>query len=66
MNTLLEDLLYRQVTVEAGGLKVSGRLLAFAEPQRKPLHKPFLLLLRTSEGLCLVRDWSVISFDGRA
>jgi len=65
MESILSDLIYRQVTVQVGGgLKVSGRLLCFSEAQRKPDHKPLVLLLWTSEGPCLVRDWSVISFDG--
>lgn len=65
MSNLVLSLLNRQVTVESSGLRVHGRLLAVSDSKRQPDHKPFLLVLQTSKGLCLVRDWNVISFEGR-
>jgi hypothetical protein len=63
MYSLLEDLLFRVVTVQSASARISGQFVAFSEPQRGRLHRPCVLVLETGLGLCLVRDWTVITFD---
>lgn len=63
MYSLLEDLLFRVVTVQSSSARISGQLVAFSEPQRGRRHRPCVLILETGLGLCLVRDWAVIAFD---
>jgi len=46
------------------GLKVSGKLIAIQESQTQPDNKPCMLILQTPQGLCLVRDWTLIIFGG--
>jgi hypothetical protein len=66
MSWLVLSLVNRQVTVESSGLKVRGRLVAVSDSRGGRDHKPWVLVLQTPLRLCLVRDWAVISFDGRA
>ena len=66
MSWLVLSLVNRQVTVESSGLKVRGRLVAVSDSRNGRDHKPCALVLQTPLGLCLLRDWAVISFDGRA
>ena len=66
MSWLVLSLVNRQVTVESSGLKVRGRLVAVSDSQNGRDHKPCVLVLQTPLGLCLLRDWTVIAFDGRA
>jgi len=55
----------REVVIKTSeGLKVSGKLVAIQESQSRPDHKPCMLVLQTSHGLCLVRDWTLIAFSG--
>jgi hypothetical protein len=62
MSGLVQSLVNREVTVLSHGLKVSGKLLAVRESQTLPHHRPQVLVLRSSLGLCLVRDWTLIAF----
>ena len=63
MYSLLENLLFRVVTVQSFGVRLSGQLVAFSEPQRGRRHRPCVLILETGLGLCIMRDWTVITFD---
>ena len=55
----------REAVVNASeGLKVSGKIIAIQESQTRPDHKPCMLVLQISQGLCLVRDWTLIIFGG--
>jgi hypothetical protein len=65
MNNLLPLFLNHKVTVNVDGVKAEGRLIAIQESQRRPDHTPFLLILDTVAGVCIVRNWTVIIFNGR-
>jgi hypothetical protein len=62
---LLKSLVNREVVVESHGVRVRGRLVGFSESQSRPDHRPFVVVLQTAQGMCLMRDWNTISFDGR-
>ena len=64
LHDLLLTLLNREVTVHNDGLKVSGRLVSVVQSGRRPVHRPCVLVLSTSCGHVLMRDWSLITFSG--
>ena len=61
MNNLLLLFLDRTVTIETSGVKVSGKLLGISESRNRPAHMPFIVIIETKEGRCLVRDWQVVT-----
>ena len=59
-------LLGRQVLVVADGdVCVAGRLVSFSKSSSQPMHKPGVLILESSSGFCIIKDWVLISFGGR-
>jgi hypothetical protein len=65
MSWLVKALVKRVVEIHADDFKVIGRLLAMSEPQRLPVHLPGVLILETTAGLSIIRDWTLIVFSGR-
>lgn len=65
MSNLVASLLGHEISVESSGLRISGRLIGVSEAARGRPHKPMVLALQNGDGQkFLVRDWSVISFEG--
>lgn len=65
MSWLLRALVKRVVEIHVDNFKVIGRLSAVSEPQRYPVHLPGVLILETTAGLSIIRDWDLIVFGGR-
>jgi hypothetical protein len=59
MGNLLSWTVGREILVEAEGIKVSGRLIHYTESNRDG-HVPLSLVLKTSEGMAILRSWDII------
>jgi len=65
MSNLVWALVNRQITVQSNGLKISGLLFHISDSSSRPDHKPCVLVLQTPTGWCIIRDWTLIAFNGR-
>jgi hypothetical protein len=65
MSWLVKALVKRVVEIHVDGFAIIGRLLAVSESQRLPIHLPGVLILETTAGPCIIREWDLIVFSGR-
>ena len=65
MSWLVKALVKRVIEIHVDDFKVIGRLYAVSESQRYPVHSPGVLILETTAGPCIIRDWNLIVFSGR-
>jgi hypothetical protein len=49
----------REIVIEADCIKVSGKLIHYAESNHET-HMPVTLILKTSEGMAIMRAWDLI------
>jgi hypothetical protein len=59
MGNLLSWAVGKELIIEAEGISISGKLLRYQESDPKT-HMPFVLILKTPEGMAILRAWDLL------